>query len=168
MLHKFFQFKGNIVLVGKNLSYSHSFRENGIKNHEPRWHSERDQKTFALLADDIETGRNQYTSINALKKLYTEITGHESNVHKYHVIRWDEPSNLIPAHLYKDGLRHIHPDAKQARSITVREAARLQGFPDDYVFVGTNADAYKMIGNAVPPIFSKVLAEAVYDLLFRR
>ena len=70
--------------------------------------------------------------------------------------------------MYKDGLRHIHPDAKQARSITVREAARLQGFPDDYVFVGTNADAYKMIGNAVPPIFSKVLAEAVYDLLFRR
>lgn len=151
-----------------NKRYSHSFRENSIKNHEPRWHSERDQKTFALLADDIETGRNQYTSIDALKKLYTEITGHESNVHKYHVIRWDEPSNLIPAHLYKDGLRHIHPDAKQARSITVREAARLQGFPDDYVFVGTNADAYKMIGNAVPPIFSKVLAEAVYDLLFRR
>ena len=151
-----------------NKRYSHSFRENSIKNHEPRWHSERDQKTFTLLADDIETGRNQYTSIDALKKLYTEITGHESNVHKYHVIRWDEPSNLIPAHLYKDGLRHIHPDAKQARSITVREAARLQGFPDDYVFVGTNADAYKMIGNAVPPIFSKVLAEAVYDLLFRR
>lgn len=151
-----------------NKRYSHSFRENSIKNHEPRWHSERDQKTFALLASDIETGRNQYTSIEALKKLYTQITGHESNVHKYHVIRWDEPSNLIPAHLYKDGLRHIHPDAKQARSITVREAARLQGFPDDYVFVGTNADAYKMIGNAVPPIFSKVLAESVYDLLFRR
>lgn len=148
--------------------YSHSFVENSIKNHDPRWHSKRDQKAFALLADDIETGRNQYTSIDALKKLYTEITGHESNVHKYHVIRWDEPSNLIPAHLYKDGLRHIHPDAKQARSITVREAARLQGFPDDYEFMGTNADAYKMIGNAVPPIFSKVLADAVYDLLFRR
>lgn len=153
--------------VGKK-RYSHSFIENGIKNHEPRWHSERDQKTFALLADDIETGKNQYTSIEALKKLYTEITGHESNVHKYHVIRWDEPSNLIPAHLYKDGLRHIHPDAKQARSITVREAARLQGFPDDYEFIGTNADAYKMIGNAVPPMFSKVLAKAIYDLLFRR
>ena len=95
------------------------------------------------------------------------MTGHESNVHKYHVISWEEQSNLIPAHLYKDGLRHIHPDGKQARSITVREAARLQGFPDDYIFEGTNADQYKMIGNAVPPIFSKVLATAIYNHLFK-
>ena len=138
-----------------------------IPNHEPRWHSERDQKIFTMLAEDIESRRNQYITIEALKKLYTEQTGHESNVHKYHVIRWDEPSNLIPAHLYKDGLRHIHPDSKQARSITVREAARLQGFPDDYEFIGTQADQYKMIGNAVPPIFSKVLGDAVYELLFK-
>lgn len=51
-------------------------------------------------------------------------------------------------------------------SITVREAARLQGFSDDYVFEGTLADEYKMIGNAVPPIFSKVLAEAIYNHIF--
>ena len=81
------------------------------------------------------------------------------------MLRWDEQSNLIPAHLFKDGLRHIHPDGKQARSITVREAARLQGFPDDYEFIGTQADEYKMIGNAVPPIFSEKLAQAVYSLL---
>lgn len=147
--------------------YSHSLADSRIMNHDPRWHSERDQEIFTLLAKDIKTQENKYTSIEALKKLYTEKTGHESNVHKYHVIRWDEPSNLIPAHLFKDGLRHIHPDPEQARSITVREAARLQGFPDDYVFVGNNADAYKMIGNAVPPIFSKVLAEAVFELLFK-
>ena len=124
------------------------------------------KKIFAMLARDIESGENKYVSIDALKKLYTEVTGHVSSVHKYHVIRWDEPSNLIPAHLYKDGLRHIHPDPEQARSITVREAARLQGFPDSYVFTGTQADAYKMIGNAVPPIFSKILATAIYQLLF--
>jgi DNA (cytosine-5-)-methyltransferase len=147
--------------------YSHSFNQNGMSNHEPRWHSERDQKIFKLLCEDIESGRNEYTSTQALKELYTKMTGHESNVHKYHVIRWDEPSNLIPAHLYKDGLRHIHPDSKQARSITVREAARLQGFPDDYEFIGTQAEAYKMIGNAVPPIFSKKLAEAIHELLFK-
>lgn len=152
--------------IGKK-KYSHTFGSPIICNHDPRWHSERDQKIFSLLAYDIESGQNKYVSIEALKALYTEMTGHESNVHKYHVIRWNEPSNLIPAHLFKDGLRHIHPDSKQARSITVREAARLQGFPDDYEFVGTNADAYKMIGNAVPPIFSKILADAVYDLLFR-
>ena len=148
--------------------YSHSFEEHEVKNHEPRWHSQRDQGLFRLLGEDIESGTNQYTSIQSLKKLYTDITGHESNVHKYHVIRWDEPSNLIPAHLYKDGLRHIHPDPKQARSITVREAARLQGFPDDYEFFGTQADAYKMIGNAVPPVFSKILAKAIFKQLFEK
>lgn len=151
--------------IGKK-KFSHSFDMNGIPNHIPRWHSERDKKIFAMLAHDIETGENKYTSIDSLKKLYTEVTGHVSNVHKYHVLRWNEPSNLIPAHLYKDGLRHIHPDSKQARTITVREAARLQGFPDDYIFTGTQADNYKMIGNAVPPIFSKVLATAIYQLIF--
>ena len=146
--------------------YSHTVAETCILNHEPRWHSERDQKIFKLLASDIETGACQYTSTTALKQLYTDVIGKKSNVHKYYVLRWDEPSNLIPAHLYKDGLRHIHPDSQQARSITVREAARLQGFPDDYEFIGTQAAAYKMIGNAVPPIFSKKLACAIKDLLF--
>ena len=120
-----------------------------------------------MLAEDIETGEKKYISAEALKKLYTQATGKKSNVHKYYVLRWNEQSNLIPAHLYKDGLRHIHPDSKQARSITVREAARLQGFPDDYIFIGTQAEQFKMIGNAVPPIFSKKLAEAIYELLFK-
>lgn len=151
-----------------NKRYSHKLCNESILNHEPRWHSERDKNTFALLAKDIETGNNLYVSAKAIKELYTKMTGHTSNVHKYHVIRWDEPSNLIPAHLYKDGLRHIHPDSEQARSITVREAARLQGFPDDYKFLGNNADLYKMIGNAVPPIFSKILAEAIYQLLYKK
>ena len=153
--------------IGKK-KYSHSLGITEISNHEPRWHNKRDQNIFSLLANDVEKGENKYLSTDALKKLYTEATGRVSNVHKYHVLKWDEPSNLIPAHLYKDGLRHIHPDARQARSITVREAARLQGFPDDYEFIGSQADAFKMIGNAVPPIFSKVLADALYELLFKK
>lgn len=146
--------------------YSHTIPQNNIANHLPRWHNKRDQSIFQLLANDISSGENKYVTAKALKQLYTEMTGRESNIHKYYVLRWDEPSNLIPAHLFKDGLRHIHPDGEQARSITVREAARLQGFPDDYIFVGTQADNYKMIGNAVPPIFSKILADAIYKTLF--
>lgn len=69
------------------------------------------------------------------------------------------------AHLYKDGLRHIHPDSNQARSITVREAARLQTFDDDYEFISSAGDNYKMIGNAVPPRFSEKLAEALIPIL---
>lgn len=146
---------------------SHSMPSTPIFNHQPRYHSKRDIEIFRKLALDIESGRKQYISAEALKKLYEEETGHTSNVHKYYVLRRDEPSNLIPAHLYKDGLRHIHPSSDQARSITVREAARLQTFPDDYEFIGSQMEQYKMIGNAVPPAMSKILAEAVWELLFK-
>lgn len=147
--------------------YSHFASGTPVSNHQPRWHSKRDIEIFRKLELDIESGAQQYASTEALKKLYEEETGHTSNVHKYYVLRWNEPSNLIPAHLYKDGLRHIHPSSAQARSITVREAARLQTFADDYEFIGSQMDQYKMIGNAVPPVMSKILAEAVWELLFK-
>ena len=137
----------------------------GVLNHVPRFHSERDQKIFSMLAEDIKSGKNQYVSIAALKKLYTEMTGKTSNIHKYYVLRWDEPSNTIPAHLYKDGMRHIHPDPIQARSITVREAARLQTFADDFEFLGPMMAQYKMIGNAVPSDFAKIIGKGVHNLL---
>ena len=162
-LPKLLPLKEELRYEGHRLS--HSLPDPFVDNHIARWHSSRDIGIFKLLTEDIESGRNQYLSIDSLKKLYTERTGKTSNVHKYHVIQWDTQSNLIPAHLYKDGLRHIHPDSSQCRSITVREAARLQTFPDDYVFLGGNVDTYKMIGNAVPPRFAKCCANAVYDVL---
>ena len=69
------------------------------------------------------------------------------------------------AHLHKDGLRFIHYDAEQARTITVREAARLQSFDDDFEFVGSQGDAYKMIGNAVPVKLAEAIANAVAELV---
>lgn len=153
----------DLVINGKKSSHSHC--ENTIQNHIPRYHGRRDIDIFKMLARDIEERTCQYTSIDALKALYKEKTGHESVVHKYYVLRRDEQSNLIPAHLYKDGLRHIHPDSQQARSITVREAARLQSFPDDYIFIGSQMEQYRMIGNAVPPEFARRLALAVNDIL---
>ena len=138
---------------------------NIFTEHTPRFHNERDIKIFKLLASDIQIGSNKYASIEALKEVYKRFTNRESSVHKYHVLRWDEPSNTIPAHLHKDGLRHIHPDPEQARSITVREAARLMTFPDDYVLHGKNGAKYKMLGNAVPPLFSKVMGNAIKSVL---
>ena len=144
---------------------AHSLPAIPIDHHVARWHSQRDINIFRMLTEDISTGNCRYVSIEALKRVYTEQTGRESNVHKYHVLRWDEPSNLIPAHLYKDGLRHIHPDPLQSRSITIREAARIQTFDDDYVFYGKSMAIYKMIGNAVPPKFAKCCGYALYNLL---
>lgn len=164
-LPKLYPLNNPVTIDGKR--YSHlPIEPVDIANHSGRYNSKREIEIFKMLAKDIESGECKYTSINALKKIYTQATGKESNIHKYYVLRWNEQSNTIPAHLYKDGLRHIHPDSTQARSITVREAARLQTFPDDYIFISGTAVDYKMIGNAVPPLFAKMLAESVYELLF--
>lgn len=162
-LPKLYPLTEPIRVNGKKLS--HSLPEPEINGHISRFHSERDIRLFQFLEEDIVSGRKQYTDTESLKRLYTMVTGKTSSVHKYYVLRWDEPSNLIPAHLYKDGLRHIHPDPEQGRTITVREAARLQTFPDEYLFTGSQSDSFKMIGNAVPPLFAKCCADAVYDLL---
>jgi len=161
-LPKLFPLEEESKVNGKK--YSH-FLNYEIPNHLSRFHNKRDIKIFKMLTEDIESGRFQYLSTDKLKELYTKITEKRSNVHKYYVLRWDQPSNTIPAHLYKDGLRHIHPDSTQARSITVREAARLQTFDDDYEFISSTGANYKMIGNAVPPKFSEKLAEAIKNLL---
>lgn len=137
-----------------------------IANHIPRYHNQRDIEIFKILTKDIESGLNKYTTVCSLIKLYEEQTGRKSRFHKYHVIRNNEPSNTIPAHLNKDGLRHIHPDSKQSRSITVREAARLQTFCDDYEFFGGMGAQYKMVGNAVPPKFAKIVAETILEMKF--
>lgn len=138
-----------------------------IPNHSPRYSNKRDMEVFKILTEDIACKKNEYASTEALKQLYTSVTGRNSNIHKYHVLRWDEPSNTIPAHLNKDGLRHIHPDPAQLRTITVREAARLQTFPDDYEFISGMSLNYKMIGNAVPPLMAKIIAVCLYELLFK-
>lgn len=149
----------------KKISHYLDDNQSRIYNHEPRFHNLRDVEIFKLLTDDIKSGSNKYIHSDELKKLYTERTGKKSSVHKYHVLRSDRPSNTIPAHLYKDGLRHIHPDPEQARTITVREAARLQTFDDDFYFTASQGSNYKMIGNAVPPLFAKKIALALYKIL---
>ena len=146
---------------------SHSVPETKISWHYSRFHSQRDIKIFQMLAEDVESGKNAYHNSEKLCELYNEATGGNTKVHKYHVLSKNEPSTTILAHLYKDGLRFIHYDPKQARSITVREAARLQSFDDDFEFVGSQTDAYKMIGNAVPPKLAKTIALAINDLLIR-
>lgn len=140
---------------------SHTVPDCKISWHYSRYNSIRDVKIFEMLAKDIESGNNQFTDSERLKQIYNQATGSNTKVHKYHVLRRDEPSTTILAHLYKDGLRFIHYDSKQARTITVREAARLQTFDDDFNFVGSQGDAYKMIGNAVPCKLALAICKAV-------
>lgn len=144
---------------------SHDYNGRSVLNHLPRFHSIRDQEIFKELATDKLNGSLKYPNAKELIKLYKDKTGIESNFHKYNVLDLTKPSNTIPAHLYKDGLRHIHPDPEQSRSITPREAARLQSFDDDFEFIGSMGEQFKMIGNAVPPKFAKAIAFGINEFL---
>lgn len=145
----------------KRQAYDNSSDING---HKSRFHSKRDQEIFHELTKDIEDGTFKYLSTKSLIELYYQKTGKTTKVHKYNVLRWNQPSNTIPAHLKKDGLRHIHPDPGQKRTITVREAARIQTFDDDFEFNESMSSNYEMIGNAVPPLFAEKLAKSVSKL----
>ena len=133
--------------------------------HRARHHSLRDVEIYGMLADDIMSGRNKYTDSKSLSNLYEERVGAKSPIHRYHVLRKDEPSTTIISHLDRDGNRFIHYDPKQCRDITPREAARIQSFDDDYEFIGTQTDTYIMIGNAVPPVLAKCIGLAVAEVL---
>lgn len=132
-----------------------------IPLHDARYNSLREINVFR------EWVKNNMNSLPNDEKLkyYEKITGHKTNHNKYRSLEWDKPSPTIVSHLYKDGYMFIHPDYEQARSITVREAALLQTFPIDFEFIGSNAYCFKMIGNAVPVLFAKGIAEAIYKIM---
>lgn len=145
-----------------NRNVSHKMiGEEMLTQHDPRYINPRDQKIYQ---EWIEKDMNKIPNEEKLEYYHLK-TGKTTNHNKYRSLEWDKPSPTIVSHLYKDGHMFIHPDPKQARSITVREAALLQSFPADFEFVGSTAYCYKMIGNAVPVLFAKKIGEAVDTVL---
>lgn len=111
--------------------------------------------------EELEEGSVGYQSLRATIVPPYPV---EKFVDKWGKLDPDRPSWTVPAHLSHDTYSHIHFDGSQARTISVREAARLQSFPDAFIFSGNMADCFTQIGNAVPP----VLAWAIADNLLRQ
>lgn len=132
-----------------------------ITQHEARNHGPRERQVFR----DWVNGNMNHISHQAMIDYYYEITGRKTLYQKYKSLEWDKPSHTVVAHLSKDGYMFIHPDSKQERSITIREAACLMSFPIDFRFMGSISYNYKMIGNAVPVLFAKSIATALYKVL---
>ena len=146
---------------GRNISHVALKKESKDVHHRPRYSNPRDVMVFR---DWIGNNMNKSSSVDKIE-FYNKLLNKSSNHAKYRNLEWDKPSPTIVAHLYKDGLMFIHPDKKQARSITVREAALLQSFPKDYEFLGSQGYCYKMIGNAVPPQMAKTIALGISSVL---
>lgn len=127
-----------------------------LMDHVCRNHNARDRERFEVMI------ANHWT-FGEMRKARPDLEHEHARVfdNSYVVQWWDLPSKTILAHIYKDGFQFIHPDGKQLRTFTIREAARIQSFPDDFVFEGSKAEKYKQIGNAVPVLFAEALAKSI-------
>ena len=127
-----------------------------LLDHIARNHNELDRERFQVMI------HNHWT-FGQLRREMPQYEHEHARVfdNSYVVQWWDLPSKTILAHIHKDGFQFIHPDEAQRRTFTVREAARIQSFPDDFEFKGSRGEKYKQIGNAVPPLFAEALAKSI-------
>ncbi len=129
--------------------------------HIARPHIERDREIYRRVIDLWNDGhkRLRYCDLPEELRTHHNVTAF---LDRFKIVEGDTAAcHTMMAHISKDGHYFIHPDKKQARSITVREAARIQSFPDNYYFEGSRTAAFTQIGNAVPPIMAKAIAEAL-------
>lgn len=120
-----------------------------------------DHMTRRVREDDWQIFSEHMDSKTLYSHLPQELRRYKANhfTDKYKKLDWSDRSRSITAHIAKDGYWYIHP--VQPRTLTVREAARVQTFPDRFRFAGTRSDAFRQIGNAVPPLLGEAAAEAL-------
>jgi len=146
----------------------------GVCNHETRGHIVEDLHRYFFSATFAE----QFGCSPTLKDFPRSLLPAHANVDqalqighfsdRFRVQVGSRPATTVTSHIAKDGHYYIHYDPTQCRSLTVREAARIQTFPDNYLFCGNRTQQYQQVGNAVPPLLAYQIAEAVYPLVQRR
>jgi DNA (cytosine-5)-methyltransferase 1 len=147
----------------------------GVCNHESRLHMRQDLHRYLFVSCFAEV----YGHSPRLPEFPSDLlpdhrntlealaTGTHLFADRFRVQVRNLPATTVTSHTAKDGHYFIHPDPLQCRSLTVREVARLQTFPDNYFFEGTRTSQYQQVGNAVPPVLARAIAEVVHDLLVR-
>lgn len=161
-------------LVAPKAGRGSNFRETAgglVLNHESRSHiaPDLDRYLFASVFARVEGRSPELARFpKALRPLHRNVDralagGHFAD--RFRVQIAERPATTVTSHISKDGHYYIHYDATQCRSLTVREAARLQTFPDDYFFAGPRTAQYLQVGNAVPPLLARQIAGLVRELL---
>jgi len=130
-----------------------------LLNHRSKYNNDRDIQIYGLLKQGEKSDAESISAINPYKSRA------EIFRDKFDKLKADEPCKAITAHMYYDCNMYIHP--YQARGLSPREAARVQGFPDDYLFLGSPNEWYRQIGNAVSPLVARVLGDGLKNVLER-
>jgi DNA (cytosine-5)-methyltransferase 1 len=160
----------NPAFVQYNAPPSEYLRASGIRSkyavvsqHQARSHRPLDLEIYRIASQWLKKStRLKYTDLP--ERLQAHRNSH-AFLDRFKVVNPNGRSHTLVAHIAKDGHHYIHPDPNQNRSLTVREAARIQSFPDDYYFEGSRTAAFRQIGNAVPPLMAEALARSLRTLM---
>ena len=133
-----------------------------VTQHIARPHNDRDLAIYKIAIKKWLNKSERLKYPDLPKKLKTH-KNETAFVDRFKVVDPNGLSHTMVAHIAKDGHHYIYPDLKQLRSLSVREAARIQSFPDDYYFEGGRTAAFRQIGNAVPPLMAKEIAFKIME-----
>lgn len=146
---KSFEIRNGVNFVTQHISRNHNERDLEIyKIAIKKWLNKQERLRYPDLPENLKTHNNQTSFFD-----------------RYKVVDPNGHSHTMVAHISKDGHYYIYPDLNQIRSLSVREAARIQSFPDDYFFEGSRTAAFRQIGNAVPPLMAKAIANKIKEIL---
>lgn len=134
-----------------------------VTQHIARPHNSRDLEIYKIAIQKWK--KNERLKYPELPERLKTHKNQKSFVDRYKVVDANGLSHTMVAHISKDGHHYIYPDTKQVRSLSVREAARIQSFPDDFFFEGGRSAAFRQIGNAVPPLMAREIAKVIKNSL---